>query len=307
MKGADLTPCRIPVSTPEGKGNKFERIRHDEDLEIKIITLHWEKHPFKDQEWYENECKRRTPEEIAQELDISYEGSKIGRVYPLFGETVKIGKYEYDPHLPLFCAWDFSEGGNDPHAVIWWQKDLEVDQVTIIDSYESNNSLEFMASLINREEHSAYKYGSVEKTLIKRHTDWKIPVHYGDPYSADKRGSYNTSIRDQLEGYGVSVNTKRDSSVPERVRLGTLLLKRLRVHERCFTFIDAMYNSTYPQRKEGAQATQKNIQPVHNQFSHTRSAYEYLADHEKDMIYRRKPKKGYVKRKYHPLTGQRVN
>lgn len=78
---ADSSNCRILVSTPFGFNNQFAKLRHSGAIEV--ITLHWKLHPEKDQAWYENECKRRNNDEveIAQELDINYEGSETGLLF----------------------------------------------------------------------------------------------------------------------------------------------------------------------------------------------------------------------------------
>jgi len=78
---ADATNCRIVVSTPCGFNNQFAKLRHSGS--IKVETLHWKLHPEKDQVWYENECRRRNNDkvEIAQELDINYEGSEEGVMF----------------------------------------------------------------------------------------------------------------------------------------------------------------------------------------------------------------------------------
>jgi hypothetical protein len=78
---ADSSNCRIVVSTPCGYNNKFSELRHSGA--IKITTLHWKLHPEKDQAWYDNECQRRNHDsvEIAQELDINYEGSEEGVLF----------------------------------------------------------------------------------------------------------------------------------------------------------------------------------------------------------------------------------
>ncbi len=100
----DATPCRIPVSTPFGAGGQYYDLVTDESKEK--ITLHWSLHPKKAEglacvypkheeaddlvdfdnwigltsPWYESECERRTPSEIAQNLDINY----IGAGNPVF-------------------------------------------------------------------------------------------------------------------------------------------------------------------------------------------------------------------------------
>lgn len=94
----DATPCRIPVSTPFGVGGKYYELVHSSKEKLR---LHWSKHPLKGagaycffprnqvlldawdgrpefwtrSPWYDKECLRRTDDEIAQELDISYLGA----------------------------------------------------------------------------------------------------------------------------------------------------------------------------------------------------------------------------------------
>lgn len=100
---ARATPCRIFNSTPAGKGNEFYRIRqrgeeaikHGKEPPFQWFKLHWSEHPFYDRAWYERQCAKDTKEVIAQELDISYNTSVTGRVYPEFtGETVGIIEYD---------------------------------------------------------------------------------------------------------------------------------------------------------------------------------------------------------------------
>ena len=90
---ADSTNCRIVVSTPCGLNNQFAKLRHSGSIDVK--TLHWKLHPEKDQAWYDNECKRRNQDkvEIAQELDINYEGSEEGIMFE-FAEMKKAVRNE---------------------------------------------------------------------------------------------------------------------------------------------------------------------------------------------------------------------
>lgn len=85
---ADSTNCRIVVSTPCGFNNQFAKLRHSGSITVR--SLHWRLHPEKDQAWYDNECKRRNNDsvEIAQELDINYEGSVEGVLFE-FNEMKK--------------------------------------------------------------------------------------------------------------------------------------------------------------------------------------------------------------------------
>jgi len=82
----DATKSRIFNSTPDGVGNAFYDVAHSDA--VKQVVLHWTKHPVKAQglyiggdgkpksPWYDAECKRCIhPQEIAQELDIDFQGS----------------------------------------------------------------------------------------------------------------------------------------------------------------------------------------------------------------------------------------
>ena len=90
---ADSTNCRLVVSTPCGFNNQFAKLRHSGSIPVR--TLHWRLHPEKDQAWYDNECKRRNNDavEIAQELDINYEGSEEGVLFE-FSELKKAASNE---------------------------------------------------------------------------------------------------------------------------------------------------------------------------------------------------------------------
>ena len=107
---ADVTRCRIPVSTPYGSGNKFATLAAGTQEKIKKMSVHWTLHPTKAEgayyvdggeriligdhrkafelwkagvevrsPWYDAECERRSKQDIAQELDIDYLSS--GRPY----------------------------------------------------------------------------------------------------------------------------------------------------------------------------------------------------------------------------------
>lgn len=93
----DATPCRLAGSTPFGAaGQYYDLVTNGKTRKIR---LHWSLHPekvegaycvwprTKEQEelgleeslirspWYDRECQRRSPTEVAQELDINYVGA----------------------------------------------------------------------------------------------------------------------------------------------------------------------------------------------------------------------------------------
>lgn len=137
---ADATPVRIVVSTPHGKSNKFADLKFV--TPIKNVTLHWTKHPLKSQEWYEGEKARRTPREVAQELDIDYEASGGERVFALMANKTLRDHVVIEP-FTVPKTWAFRGGldygtrnyssfhvyardGDKGHYSIWeWRRNME--------------------------------------------------------------------------------------------------------------------------------------------------------------------------------------
>jgi hypothetical protein len=134
---ADSTPCRLFVGTPNGDGDEFARMR--KNPAIRHISLHWSRHPDKaagmyrfmngqveildkaykfppdfsfvvEEEgrlrspWYDAQCLRRTPQQVAQEIDINYNRSgstffntqALGRMEAMFGKPpVYVGELAF--------------------------------------------------------------------------------------------------------------------------------------------------------------------------------------------------------------------
>ena len=275
----DATKTRIVSSTPNGKGNKYAELA----LKSKInkITLHWRMHPLKDAKWYEKECERRTPEEIAQELDISYNKSTSNRVYPEFGERNYSEKQEYDSTQPLFVSWDF--GLKDETAIIWLQQDKKANTVRIIDAYQNSGKLiDFYVSLITGEYLSGHEYAETERRLIDKHRGWKPAIHFGDPTGNNKNQVSGKSVIQVLAQHGININVNyKKFKIKDRVHSTKLLIRRLLVDKDLEEFIDAMEGSRYPERPEGSQSVTPVTKPIHDWTSHFRTALEFYAVNEK--------------------------
>lgn len=276
----DATKCRIATSTPNGKGNKFAELSLKSNIAKR--TLHWHLHPLKTQEWYENECKRRTPEEIAQELDINYNKSLIGRVYPEFCERNYLAKQTYNPLQPLFIAWDFGLG--DQTALVWLQINKVDNTVRVIDAYQNTGkTIDFYTPFITGEMISIkqYPYTDHEREMIRCHASWQPAIHYGDPTGEDRHQTSGTSIIEQLKKYGIYINVNwKKFDLITRIQTTKLLIRRLVVDKDLTEFIDALENSRFPQRAETSQSTSPILKPIHDYTSHFRTALEYFAVNE---------------------------
>lgn len=79
--------------------------------------------------WYENEKRRSTSlQEIAAELDIDYDASNSGKVFPDFDMEVNVVEnLKYNPALPLYVSWDFGLDATCCKAVVAifiWSSDV---------------------------------------------------------------------------------------------------------------------------------------------------------------------------------------
>lgn len=276
----DASKVRFVTSTPNGKGNLFADLALKSN--IKKSVLHWRRHPLKDEEWYENEKKRRTPEEIAQELDINYNKSVTGRVYPGFDEWNFNESQLYNKDEPLFVSWDF--GLSDETALIWLQVNRE-GTVRIIDAYQKSGvGIDFFVPFVTGEIRSfkKYKYTDEEFDLIEKHKNWQDAIHYGDPTGENMNQTSRTSVIKQLRDMGIYVQTRRGEAFKfkQRHTATQLLIRRLKVHKDLADFIDAIQNARFPKRNDMSQSTTEITLPIHDWTSHYRTALEFYAVNE---------------------------
>lgn len=279
----DSTNCRIGVSTPNG----YNFLALLKESGIDTLTLHWREHPLKDQAWYNYECARRTPEEIAQELDISYSKSKTGRVYPEWNEeNVLIGRYEYDEDLPLYIAWDF--GKSDPTAIIWCQPSRE--GLRIVDVYTNTGKnidfyIPFITGMVNGE--TKYTYKDEELDIIYQRRTWKKATHFGDPAGRFQNAVTDDTVLDVLKRYGIIVNFK-DSWKAFNLRKPAskrLIMSKILLNDNPRTkyFNMCMIQAAYPEVKINGVPETRSEKPKHDGTSHYRSSFEYLALGLEDM------------------------
>lgn len=272
----DSTTCRIANSTPKGY-NFYAMLRN---TGIDVLTLHWRKHPMKDESWYEYEKQRRTPEEVAQELDISYNKSQEGRIYPDWSDDfITFGYYPYDDNLPLYVGWDF--GGTDDTAIIWLQK--HGGKYRIIDTYRNSGKLiefyvPFVTGIIPSE---GYQYNKKDLECIKAHSGWKRGTHFGDPAGRFRNQVSDKTVISVLQEHGIMVNfqdhwqefEKRKNCTRGIIRCGI----QINDNERTRYFDMCISTAAYPKVKNQGVQEVRSMKPKHDSTSHYRSALEYLS------------------------------
>lgn len=277
---SDATTSRIANSTPCGF-NYYAKLRNSG---IDVKTLHWRQHPLKDEQWYEFEKARRTQEEVAQELDISYIKSLEGRVYPEWSEdSVKNGSFPYDPNFPLYVGWDF--GRDDGTAMIWAQKDNN-QRLRIIDTYyKVGKTIEFfvpfVTGILTSSNLDRYTYTPEELKIINERSNWKRATHFGDPSGRFRTQASDYSVMDILKNNGIHINARDEwKAFLKRKRASRLLILNgidLNTTPRSSYFEMCMTQAAYPKVRREGENEINSKEPVHNWTSHNRSAFEYLS------------------------------
>ena len=272
------TACRIGNSTPKGY-NYFAMLR---DSGIDVLTLHWKKHPLKDDQWYEYEKSRNSPETIAQELDISYNKSQSGRVYPEWNEVnVTLGLFPFNNDWPLYIFWDF--GNTDDTAIVWVQKNPENGKLRVIDSYSASGKtisffVPFITGIINE---TGYQYSRDDMITINDHKRFKRGTHFGDPAGRFKNSVIDQTVFSILRDNNIIVNFKDSWKEfgQRKQALRNLINRGVEVNENTRTkYLNlCMLNASYPKVKYSGMEQINSIKPKHDHTSHLRSAFEYGA------------------------------
>lgn len=284
MAAGSNTPCRIYNSTPSWEGNEFYRMRkltgdrkengEIKPAEIKGLRYHWTDHPLYTQEWYNWKIKGMTPEEIAQELDINYNVAVEWRVYPEF--TQEEQEIVYDPDKPLYIAIDNSHWGQDPNAIIVMQPDNQYRN--IIDSVSIQNTPENCAEFLRCQ--PKFNMNTMQERFLARYKNYnrQRAVFIADPYDT-MSAMGNSTILDDYKKVWINVFIPEERNKERQISKTRTNLYRVRYNDNCFDFASAIMNSRYPTRKEWTNGTTPFVKPVHDQFSHYRTAFEYLANY----------------------------
>lgn len=286
---SENSDCIIPLSTPNGKGNEFGRLKHENKVPVK--SIHWSLHPLKTQDWYEKKKRDMRPWQIAQELDLSYERSKRGIIYQRFDRKWHVTRetIRYNPDFEQFVTWDF--GIADPTAILWGQITTE-GKVQIIQCFEMEGwDIDFFAPISKGARPKEWPLLSEDQKAAIQSAIGKIPsvndaTHYGDHSGTARTANSKRSCRDALKDHGIKLISSGKQTHDWRFDCLDALLK-LRFNQTrkewysifeispdCQRLIDCLLNYVWDAEDE---VNDTNIKPRHDWASHMVTALEFFA------------------------------
>lgn len=109
QSASDVTGCKLAISSANGRNNHFYNLRAGKAGKIDVYRMHWSGHPLKDQKWYDEEKERRSPQDLAAEVDIDYTASISNKAWESFSYDRHVTSDKlYDENLPIILACDFN-------------------------------------------------------------------------------------------------------------------------------------------------------------------------------------------------------
>lgn len=198
--GQHASYARVALSTPWGTSDrKFHKLK--KDTRIKHYQLHWTLHPFKDEDWYTEEAQRCDPVELAQEVDISYEGAAGKRFTPKYNPRIHRVSLRPIPHRDVIRLWDF--GYHHPICIF-----------TQID----NHDRWLWLYLIKGKDVMAPDFA---KFVSEKSAEWFNPqteyIDYGDPSGAYASDKGDPTIKQIFQSTGIRIKTKDKGDTPVNV------------------------------------------------------------------------------------------
>lgn len=284
--------CINLISSVNGKGNQFAWLRHESKIRVK--TIHWSKHPKKTTEWYERQADEMHDWQIAQELDISYEKSKHGRIYSRFDRRYHIAEEPIPckPDWEQAVAWDFGYAGS--MAMVWLQVGPR-GTVEVWNCFElSGQDIDFFVPLIRGEEHVGFKLldrkkmrwvSEVIAKIPDRYKKEAEPIQYGDNAGTAKTANSTRSCKDAIEAAGYAFKSSGRQGYDWRFECLDNLLKlnysqskgqfeaKFIISPDCARMIDCLNNATW----DSENIHSDSIKPKNDEFFHMVTALEFFA------------------------------
>ena len=260
----------IALSTPNGVGNWFHKTyieSEQEENDFKPVSLPWDVHPERDQEWFAKETKNMSRRQIAQELECNFNTSGETVIHPddieRLKDMVREPKYrtgydrnywiweEYQQENNYMVVADVARGDGADYSVFHVFK---LETMEVIAEYQGKPSLDMYSNILKQ---VGSEYGDalvvVENvgigiSVLEKLIDLEYPNIY---YSV--KGTHEfvesevaESSKNVIAGFTTSSKTRPliVAKLEEFVRNKLINLYSSRLHNEFTTFI---WNNGKPQ------------------------------------------------------------
>jgi hypothetical protein len=263
-----------------------------------FIKLTWDMHPFHTDEWFARQRARAASDgtlaKFQREYEIDYFAGLGDHVYPRF-RSVVTPDAPYDPHGgPMYCFVD--PGTRDPAALIYVQADLVNGGWNVVEAFEGlgGEDVSFYASVmtgiyLSGEHQYDYDIYPGVHELMQFTSSIRLPITYiGDP-DGNKRGAGGdetatwykqlTLAARKLGNRTIfvqSITADDARAFNTRITATNELLPYFRFHRAPgpSRVLFCLQSSRY-QSGKGRVETREPLKPLHDEYSHTRTAFEY--------------------------------
>ena len=155
----------IALSTPNGVGNWFHKTYIEADQNVNDfhpVSLPWDVHPDRDQEWFEKETRNMSRRQIAQELECNFNASGETVIHPEDLEQLVFGVKEpmyrtgfdrnlwlweqYSPEASYLVVADVARGDGADFSVFHI---IKLETMEIVGEYRGKPNLEEFATILD--------------------------------------------------------------------------------------------------------------------------------------------------------------
>ena len=273
--------ARVKVFVSSVKQGKVaEQFRDMVAAQGNYLSLSWEDHPWKDQQWFDEKKKlAEFDDEVMKEISVDYSVSVRDQYYPEIRKATLV-PLEYNPKLPVY---DFIDIGKQDLTVIG-QAQFDGDFINVIDCYYSNQKdISWYIPFMNPEreiEHPEW-YNEVQLEKMAAFRSRKKPKGYfGEQAHFIKVMPLNISVAQVLFRYGIRLvyNKNAIKYTPRRIATA-MLLPKTRFNsesEGVMDLYDAIAKSVYAKAEHSA-SPETGRKPVHTpEVADFRAAFENL-------------------------------
>ncbi len=249
-----------------------------------IFPMPWDCVPGRDETWLEETRKAMPPEMFQREVMMNPHAGISGWGYPQARMMTPRQDLFWMPGGGLgLTAMD--DGYDDDFAIIWAQWDRANRRLKILDGYRNaHKPIVFYGSLLRGIPDGRFPWDPEGMRLmgwIRQHRFWEN-THIGDRHGDNTDLTSGTSPWAKLTNeFGISVlpssHVNNDDKSRRDAAAEILAMTDFANTPGAWSVLEALQNSRFPESKDGSTFAHEHRRMIHDQTSHFRTAFEYLA------------------------------